>query len=83
MVQILEGAELALEAEERVGRHRAQGLERHARAPLLIERLVDHAHAARAEGPQQLEPARADEVVSGQDAHDHRMIAVRRPACIA
>src|SRR5262249_60332922 len=56
--QILHRAEFVLEAQQRVGAHGMQHLERDARALLAIERLVHLAGAARTEPTDELESRR-------------------------
>ena len=55
VLEVGAGAELGLQAVQRVGLDRAHGLERHHQLALAIVGLVDHAHAALADEPAQLE----------------------------
>ncbi|HEX3763175.1 MAG TPA: sigma factor-like helix-turn-helix DNA-binding protein [Kofleriaceae bacterium] len=57
MMHILHGTELGLEPEQAIGADALQCLERHPRAALAVERLVDHAHAAATQRAEDLEPA--------------------------
>ena len=61
VIEIGAGAELGLQAVQRVGLDRAQGLERHHQIALAIVGLVDHAHAALADQAPHLEPVVAVE----------------------
>ncbi len=53
--EILQRAELVLEAQDGFGGEGAQRLERDAHAPLAVVGLVDHPHAAFAEPAQHVE----------------------------
>jgi hypothetical protein len=57
MLQILQRAKLVLETQDRLGRERAQALERHQNTALAVVGFVDHAHAAFADAPAHLEAA--------------------------
>jgi hypothetical protein len=63
VVHVGERAELLLEAEQRVRLELAQHLEGHAAAVGVIDRLVDDAHAAGADPPEDLEALRAAELL--------------------
>ena len=69
MRQILERAKLVLEAEDAVGRERAQRLEGHARPALAIPGFIHHAHAAFTEAAAHVEAPGAVEIDIGQMAH--------------
>ena len=68
MGQLLQRAELALEAIEQARVDPAQHLEREAHVVVVIVHLVDFAHAARAEQPDDLEALGAFEMC-GQRYH--------------
>src|SRR5262249_23226364 len=61
MVEIRERAKLLLEPEDRVAIDVAQRLERDLLSVLIVEGLVDHAHAAHTELADDLEPIGARE----------------------
>src|SRR5262249_15767859 len=57
MMHILHGTELGLEPEQAIGADALQRLERHPHAAGAVDGLVDHAHAAATQRPEDLEPA--------------------------
>ncbi len=63
VAQIRERPELALEAHERLGRQRADGLDRHALRQRQVDRFVNDAHAPFTEPPHDLEAAGPAEVL--------------------
>jgi len=70
VVDVLHGAELALEPRQAVGADVPEHLERDASPPLPVERVVDHARRAL--------PETTDEVEAlGRGPHDPRMVAWR------
>ncbi len=62
MLEVGQPAELALEREDQLGVGAPQRLERHLRAALAVEHLVDDPHAPGAQAVQHLEALRTAEL---------------------
>ena len=62
VLQTLQRAKLLLDVEDGAGVEATQRLQRHVRAVLAIDRLVDDPHAARPEAPHDLEAGRPAEI---------------------